>query len=90
MKKEPRGTFDYIFDTNNEILIVRWLDNKCVTMGTNYDTVEPLNQVLRWKKQEKVRGTVDQPHVLSSYNASMGGVDKHDWLVSKYACSNKG
>ena len=68
MKKEPRGTFDYRFDTNNEILIVRWLDNKCVTMGTNYDTVEPLNHVLRWRKQEKVRGNVDQPHVLSSYN----------------------
>ena len=40
LKKEKRGSYDYRFHCNEEILIVKWLDNKCVTVGTNYDTVE--------------------------------------------------
>ena len=90
MKKESRGSYDYRFDATNEILIVRWMDNKCVTIGTNYDTVEPISNVLRWRKQEKTRGSVSQPHVLNTYNKCMGGVDKHDWLVSKYSSSIRG
>lgn len=45
MKKQARGLYDYRFDTNNEILIVKWLDNKHVIVGTNYDTVKPLGKV---------------------------------------------
>ena len=37
LKKEKRGSYDYRFDCNEEILIVKWLDNKRVS---NYDTVE--------------------------------------------------
>ena len=47
MKKEKRGTYDYMFDTNEEILFVRWSDNKCVCVGTNYDTIEPVKKVKR-------------------------------------------
>ena len=42
-----RGTYSFRFDTNEEILFVKWLDNTCVTIGTNYDTVEPLQKVQR-------------------------------------------
>ena len=45
MKKQKRGTYSSRFDTNEEILFVRWLDNTAVTIGTNYDTVEPLQKV---------------------------------------------
>ena len=41
MKKDVRGTYEYHFDDKNEILIVKWVENKCVTIGTNYDKVEP-------------------------------------------------
>jgi hypothetical protein len=37
----------------NKILMVRWNDNKCVTMGTNFDTVEPICAVRRWNKDKK-------------------------------------
>jgi hypothetical protein len=33
---------------------------------------------------------VQQPHPLRQYNRYMGGVDLHDWLVSKYAVSIRG
>ena len=84
-KKEKRGSYDYRFDCNEEILIVKWLDNKCVTVGTNYDTVEQIKTVQQWQKERKARGPFPQPHVLYSYNQNMGGVDKHDWLVGKYS-----
>ncbi|XP_045110881.1 piggyBac transposable element-derived protein 2-like [Portunus trituberculatus] len=45
MKKEKRGSYDYIFDTNEEVMYVRWSDNKCVCVGTNYDTIEPVRNV---------------------------------------------
>ena len=90
MKKEERGSYDYRFDTKNEILIVKWLDNKCIIVGTNYDTVQPVGRILRWKKSIKRKGYVPQPHTLNTYNENMGGVDKHDWLVCKYPMSIRG
>ena len=64
---------------------MKWLDNKCVTVGTNYNTVEQTRTVKRWQKEKKAKGPVPQPNVLYSYNKNMGGVDKHDWLVGKYS-----
>ena len=90
LKKEKRGSYDYRFDCNEEILIVKWLDNKCVTVGTNHDTVEQAKTVQRWQKERKAKGPVSQPHVLYSYNQNMGGVDKHDWLVGKYSVGIRG
>ena len=90
MKKEKRGTYDYMFDTNEEILFVRWSDNKCVCVGTNYDTIEPVKKVKRWQSDIKAKGDVPQPNVLNNYNAYMGGVDHHDWLAGKYATSLRG
>ena len=85
MKKKERGTTCFRFDTNEEILFVRWLDNTCVTIGTNYDTIEPLQKVKRYLKESKTKDAVSQPHVFKNYCQYMGGVDKHDWWISKYA-----
>ena len=47
LKKEKRVTYNFRFDCNEEIPILQWLDNKCVTVGTNYGTVEPIQMVKR-------------------------------------------
>ena len=86
LKKEKRGSYDYGFDCNEKILIVILrLDNKCVTVGTNYDTVEQTRTVKQWQKEKKAKEPVPQPNVLYSYNKNMRGVDKHGWLVGKYS-----
>ena len=90
MKREKRGSYDFMFDTNEEILYVRWYDNKCVCVGTNYDTIEPVKKVKRWQNDIKSKADTPQPNVLNNYNAYMGGVDHHDWLVGKYATSLRG
>lgn len=66
MKKQKRGSYDYRVDTKEEILIVKWLDNKYVIVGTNYDTVEPIGKVQRWQRDKKARGLVPQPNALKN------------------------
>ena len=51
MNKHKGGGHNYSFDTNEEILIVRWLDNTVANTGTNYDTAEVIDQVTRWKNK---------------------------------------
>ena len=34
MKKQKRGAYDYKFDTNEEILFVKWVDSTCVAAGS--------------------------------------------------------
>lgn len=84
IEKSNRGSHDYVFDRENEILLVRWNDNKCVTMATNYDTIEPMVSVQRWNKKEKATTPIPQPAVINRYNIFMGGVDQHDWLLEKH------
>ncbi|CAG4979648.1 unnamed protein product [Parnassius apollo] len=48
MKKKERAAFDYRFDKNNELLLIRWKDNSLCTMATNYDYFEPMGTVKRW------------------------------------------
>ncbi|XP_046986270.1 piggyBac transposable element-derived protein 3-like [Schistocerca americana] len=74
-----------LFDRNGEVLFVRWHDNRCVTIGTNFDQAEPLGAATRYSRQASKETQVLQPAVLKSYNAYMGGVDDHDWIVGKYA-----
>lgn len=75
MKKRPRAEYDYRFDMENEISIVRWKDNNVVTIGTNYDTIEPLGKVKRWCKLLKQKVEFEVPRLIINYNKGMGGVD---------------
>ena len=59
-------------------------------MATNTDTIMPLSTAKRWSRVEKKYVNIQQPHLFNSYNKFMGGVDKHDWLVSKYNISIRG
>ncbi|XP_046991384.1 piggyBac transposable element-derived protein 2-like [Schistocerca americana] len=90
LKKTVRGNYDYQFDRNCEVLFVRWHDNGCVTIGTNFDKVEPSGAATRYSRQASKKTQVEQPVVLKSYNAYMGAVDHHDWLVGKYATKIRG
>ena len=64
LKKKPRGHFDYRFETENSILIVKWVDNSVVPIGANYNVVEPVDSVKRWSASEKKKVSVSRPRVL--------------------------
>lgn len=38
IKKRDRGYFASCFDTQNEVLLVKWRDSSVVTMTTNHDS----------------------------------------------------
>ncbi|CAG5029382.1 unnamed protein product [Parnassius apollo] len=90
MKKKDRGFSDYCFDKNNDVLYVKWHENNVVSLLTNFDSVEPLVKTNRYSKKEKAEVAVNQPMLFHNYNKNMGGVDKHDWLISKYPICFRG
>jgi hypothetical protein len=68
MEKLSRGSYDYQFDENNKKIIVKWNDNKCVLLATNFDTVEPPASVQRWSREQKERVLDPQPNVVYNYS----------------------
>lgn len=68
MKKHHRADYDYRFDKNNEITIVRWKDNNVVTMGINFDYVHPLGNGKRWCKTRKENVDFSIPRLFVNYN----------------------
>ena len=51
MNKQNRDTHSYSFNTNEETLIVRWLDNTVVKFGTNNDAVKLIHKGTCWKNE---------------------------------------
>ena len=45
-----RGTHQQHFDSTDEVLLVRWKDNKVVNMITNFDTVDPAISAYRYDR----------------------------------------
>lgn len=90
LQKEARGQYDYRFDKNGEVLFVRWNDNRCVTLGTNHDFVEPVNRAPRYSRAESKKVGIPQPNLIKAYNQNMGGVDQHDWFCGKYPIAVRG
>ena len=82
MNKLKRGSISSV--CTEDVALVRWTDNKSVTMMSNTHGVEPMQKVTRWSRQEKKKVTVDMPYSVAVYNRTMGGVDLHDQFVSSY------
>ncbi|XP_038132851.1 piggyBac transposable element-derived protein 3-like [Cyprinodon tularosa] len=77
MKKNvPRGTYDYV-GSDGGILVVRWKDNKTVTLLSTDIGVEPKSSVMRYCHETERKESVSCPAVIKSYNANMGGIDKN-------------
>lgn len=53
LQKKSRGSYDYRTDTEKEVCIVKWCDNKAVTLALSYAGIHPLAAVKRWDKTEK-------------------------------------
>ncbi|XP_026331157.1 piggyBac transposable element-derived protein 2-like, partial [Hyposmocoma kahamanoa] len=84
MKKKPRGAYDQVVCDKNRLTVVRWNDNKVVTLVSTYVGTEPVEKIKRYCKEAKQKVEVNCPQVVKEYNKHMGGVDLADMLISLY------
>ena len=80
----------YQFNAASNILVLKWQDNKIFSAESNHFILDPLRAVKREVKWQIGKTMVLQICPLREYNWYIGGVDLHDWLVSKYAVSIRG
>lgn len=66
------------------IVLVKWYDNRPVTLASNFIGVGAVDDVRRWDKRSRSFVMVRRPEIVHRYNTSMGGVDKLDQLISLY------
>ena len=83
LHKGGRCKYNYKVETNNNIIAVRWMATKAVTVLSNLAGVTPTEDAKRWSKEAKDYSIVPRPCALSVYNQNIGGVDKLDSLVAK-------
>ncbi len=88
LRKEGRGAVDYKL-SDSGILVVKWYDNKEVTVASNSYSVEPFFQVRRWDKATKQYIVISCPALIGAYNIGMGGVDACDQKLSFYRIDTK-
>lgn len=85
LKKSGRGSYDYRVETNENIMLLKWFDNKAVHLISSYKSQEPTENVRRWSVSAKQHLNVPRPAVVNEYNTFMGGgIDLHTMLVQLY------
>ncbi|XP_017470047.1 PREDICTED: piggyBac transposable element-derived protein 2-like [Rhagoletis zephyria] len=55
MKKKAtaRGSYEYCFERNKEIYVVRWKDSSVATVMSNHNSHEPLTKAKRFNHETK-------------------------------------
>ena len=84
MKKKARGSSDVVNDNKSNVTLVRWKDNKVVTVASTLYGKEPMKRARRYIKDKGGRVETDQPNPISVYNKTMGGVDRMDQSIGAY------
>ena len=82
MNKMARGTISHA--CSGDQIVVRWKDNKTVSLASSVHGVEPVSNSSRRCKKESRSLSVPTPDAVKQYNISMGGVDLHDQFVASY------
>lgn len=84
LKKNGRGSFDHIVETNENLSLVRWFDRKSINFVSTFTGIEPLDNCKRWSKEIKSHVDIPRPYTVKLYNKFMGGVDLCDMLLELY------
>ena len=84
LSKDGRGTHCNVYESTIGLCLVRWLDNKAVTLLSTYLGSTPSSKVKRYNWSLKKHVDVDRPAVVAAYNANMGGIDLFDMMCTLY------
>lgn len=89
LSKKGRGSSKQVVCNNKKVAVVKWLDNKVVTLASSFVDSYPMEKIKRWSKNDKARVDINCPQIIKKYNAHMGGVDLADMLVALYRTNFK-
>ena len=84
MERLERGPSDVVTDKNSNLTLVRWKDNKVVTVASTFVGKMSLRKAHRYVKAQNGRADIGQPQSIFQYNKGMGGVDRLDQSISSY------
>ena len=83
-KKEKKGCYKGYTDEESGVIVAMWNDNGPVTIGSNFEAIEPLGTARRWSKEDNDYIGVSKPALICSYNKSLGGTDQMNQTISTY------
>ncbi|KAM3877681.1 piggyBac transposable element-derived protein 4-like [Diretmus argenteus] len=88
-KKSPRGSIRWIRD--GDLLFVKWMDTREVSLCTTIHPAYSGETVLRWKKTDagRERVPIPRPTAVGEYNRYMGGVDTSDQMLGTNTAHRK-
>lgn len=89
LQKLGRGKYDYKSDQDKGLIVVKWMDNKAVLVGSTLYGISPVSQVKRFSKTAKQKVDVECPSIIRNYNKHMGGVDTANALMGLYKTPHK-
>ena len=84
MNKKERGKFTSFVHKELNVQFTKWIDNKCVVMGSNSIPDSPPGECQRWSRSTKQYITIKRPRSIESYNSFMGGTDAMDQSINCY------
>lgn len=87
LKKLGRGTIKSKIREDKKLTLIRWMDNKAITMASSAQTVNPIHQCRRYSKSDQRYLNIPQP--VKHYNYFMGGVDLLNRLIAAYRSYQK-
>ena len=81
---------DIDFQYANNVVAVKWFDNRGVTMvGTCLEKCNKVLTVTRRVKGQSAKIPVPYPEIIKDYNSGMGGVDLFDQKTAAYKLHRK-
>lgn len=84
MKKRGRGCSEEVVSSDGAVVCVKWFDNKCVALASNYVGEGTSDTAHRYDKASKQKITIERPQIVRDYNINMGGVDLMNQMISYY------
>lgn len=81
---EGRCACDVKIRDDESDLLLKWVDNKTITLASTVHEKNPVGKARRYSRTEKCYVDVDMPNLIREYNLNMGGVDLHNRMIAHY------
>ena len=89
MKKLGRGTIKSKIREDKTIALIKWMDNKAITVASTIHSVQPIHHCKRYSRPDQRYVEISQPVAVKYYNENMGRVDVANRMIAAYRSYHK-